>query len=129
MSRLSHYWKSRPLLSALLLAAVLLRALIPAGFMPADLTSSGGMLRLCGVIPTGGDAARRLEQRGPHRGGPAQHASQCPYAASAFGAPPPATAVLLSQWVAVTPQVSHPQIYHSLRILRAQTARAPPALS
>jgi hypothetical protein len=155
MNRLARYWRAQPLYSALLIAALLMRGLIPAGYMPA---AGHGFfaLELCSAVQTqlpepasdatahhhhgdmadgqtpASDTSSALAHNHHHNGSttPAEHSSPCPFAATALCAPLPAVAFYAPAIEALPTHVtSEPQVLTSYLIVRAQSARAPPAFS
>jgi hypothetical protein len=130
MSRFARHSRRRALLVAIVLAAVLLRALIPAGFMPAELNGAGSILKLCDAVHSGSHAMLGPDGGEAARGGHTKHSDNCPFAATAFGMSPPISVAALFIFPPLSSAVhTAAQIPDSSRILRAQSARAPPLLS
>jgi len=126
MSRTRERSVCRKLLSALVLAALAQRGLIPAGYMPA--AGDAGSMQLCPMM-NGEVGAAADSATSDHPATPRQRLTVCPFDWSALAAPMPAILV----FVPAEPVPSIPSWYErkSRRlptVLRAQSARAPPAL-
>jgi hypothetical protein len=110
--------RQRSLIAALLLPAVLFRGLIPAGFMPAIDGEGSLSMEFC----HGMGHSKPASTENPHDAG-----LQCPFAATASPAPPPAMATQAVACHASFPPDEFPVLRETVpSIVRSQSPRAPP---
>jgi len=127
MSRTRKRSVTRTLLAALVLAALVQRGLIPAGYMPA--AGDVGSMQLCPMMHVKGEAGAAADAAASgDPSTPRQRLTVCPFDWSALAAPLPAILV----FVPAERVPSIPSWYERTSgclptILRAQSARAPPA--
>ena len=129
MFRLSRRCLSSSTFSGLLLAALILRALVPVGFMPAMDRGFSLRVQLCTTRGFQTTVLRFGKDGGRAPPSAPAHDAPCLYSVSSTLAPPPFLApsvvpiVVVSEvTVLVVRCVAVPSI------IRAQSARAPPAL-
>ena len=135
MTQAMRALQRRSWLAKLLLPAILFRALIPAGFMPAIDADGGLGLTFCPVIVRAGPGTTLVHHHG-HDGGTADtagtghHLLICPFAAAAGPAPLPGNFTAATGPADVLPPAGRPiEPGYIPTIIRAQSARAPPATS